>query len=484
MNFFIDGAMGIGNSGVEHAEFYRAKRFDQAHIPYRFVFVEMVKELHEAMDKWELRDDQVINMWEYFVLGDDYLRNGLTKRFTPSEDLVKDSTNTNRMNTSITSGGMRWVSHFVKYPDIHKPDSGVLMVSTGHIEMFNEATGERRVMVEYQEDLHRKTLITNVHLFNQNGQHLIFHNLVTLHQFFYKQLDRVFGGNSTFIIDRGEENEVALMTKKIPNVKIVDVIHADHLSDRDVPGHPLWNNYNEYMLEHKQWIDKIVVATKLQRQDLLVDFPDAGDKFVTIPVGGVRDGNQNYKKAEAHTPFKLITASRLASEKHIDLAVRAVAKLHQEGKKINFDIYGQGEAKDKIEKTIKEVKAEDYITLKGLSNELDKVYPQYDAFISASFSEGFGLTYIEALNAGLPVVTFKARFGAEELVHDGENGFLQPFKRDDDEYSANQLAIGLRKLFKANYGKLVKRTQQSVTEFQDHVIAGKWKELIDALRAN
>ncbi|WDF83076.1 glycosyltransferase [Lacticaseibacillus pabuli] len=484
MNFFIDGAMGMGNSGVEHAEFYRAKRFDQAHLPYRFVFVEMVKELHEAMDKWELRDNQVINMWEYFVLGDDYLKNGLTKRTKTYDDLLIDSSNTHRLHTIITSSGMRWVEHLVKYPDVHKPDSNVLMVQNGHMEMFNEATGERRVMVQFKDDVHRKNIMTSIHLFNQNGQHLIFHNIVDLHRYFYQQLDRVFGGNSTFIVDRGEENEVALMTRKIPNVKIVDVIHADHLSDRDVPGHPLWNNYNEYMLQHQQWIDKIVVATELQRQDLLVDFPTASDKFVTIPVGGVRDGVKKSNKMYPQKPLKLITASRLANEKHIDLAVRAVAKLHQEGKAIQFDIYGQGEAKKKIEDTIKEMKAENYIKTKGLSNELDKVYPQYDAFISASFSEGFGLTYIEALNAGLPVVTFKARFGAEELIHDGENGFLMPFKRNDDDYSVNQLADGLRKLFKANYAQLVQQTQQSITQYQDHVIAGKWKELIDELRAN
>ena len=29
MNFFVNKAMGIGNSGVEHAQFYRAACFDR-----------------------------------------------------------------------------------------------------------------------------------------------------------------------------------------------------------------------------------------------------------------------------------------------------------------------------------------------------------------------------------------------------------------------------------------------------------------------
>ncbi|VTZ84862.1 Glycosyltransferase Gtf1 [Lacticaseibacillus paracasei] len=97
MNFFVNAAMGMGNSGIEHAQFYRANRFDQVGLPYRFVFLDLITELHQAMDRWHLRDDQVLDMWEYFVLGDDYLKKGLTKRITPPEkDLVIDNTETNR----------------------------------------------------------------------------------------------------------------------------------------------------------------------------------------------------------------------------------------------------------------------------------------------------------------------------------------------------------------------------------------------------
>ena len=43
MNFFINKAMGIGNSGVEHAQFYRARCFEKVQLPYKYVFVELVK---------------------------------------------------------------------------------------------------------------------------------------------------------------------------------------------------------------------------------------------------------------------------------------------------------------------------------------------------------------------------------------------------------------------------------------------------------
>lgn len=482
MNFFVNAAMGMGNSGVEHAQFYRAQRFEQAELPYRFVFLELIRELHAAMDRWNLRDDQVLNMWEYFVLGDDYLKHGLAKRMVaPDDDLVIDDTNTHRKREIVTDSGMRIVEHYAKYPDKHHPDSGTLLVGTARVELFNVETGERRVMYEIIDDAHRGRLISNIHLFNQSGKHLFFRNLVLLHRYFFEQLDAAYGAPSAFLIDRGEDTDQALMTHRIKDAQIIYMIHADHLSDRDDPKNPLWNNHYEYLLDHINEADRVVVATELQRQDLLIDFPSGQKKFATIPVGGVADKANNITPRSLKQPIRLITASRLAAEKHIDLIVRAVAQLKQQGEDIQFDIYGQGGEQGKILKAIDETDAKDYVSLKGLSDDLADVYPNYDAFISASFSEGFGLTYIEALNAGLPIITFKARFGAIELVQDGENGFLQPFKRDDDDYNVNQLVEGIKRLISSDYAQLQANTQTSVKSFQNHVIAGKWRNLIDGL---
>lgn len=484
MNFFVNLAMGIGNSGVEHAQFYRARRFQQAGLPYRFVFLDLIFDLHRAIDKWGLQDDHVLNIWEYLVLGGDYLTQGLTHRQASSQTKVIDDTQTHRLSIEVFDSGIRAVHHLVKYPDQHHPDSSMLLVSSGRTELFNATTGQRKVMYEERDDLHRGRQVVNIHLFDEAGKHLYFRNLVGLHRYFFAQLDRAYAGGSTFLIDRGENVDQALMVSRIPDAKLVYMVHADHLSDRDVAAHPLWNDHYEYLLDHLAAVDRVVVATQLQRQDLLRDFPDSGDKVVTIPVGGVADGG---KPAAAHQrtgALRLITASRLAKEKHIDLIVKAVAILHAKKIPVTLDIYGQGGEQARIQQAIDDQKVGSIVTLKGLSDHLDTVYPQYDAFVSASYSEGFGLTYIEALNAGLPVVTFAARFGAQELIQDGINGFLQPFKRDSETYSAEQLAAGVERLLAADYATLAANTQTSVADFQDHVIAEKWQVMINALRNN
>lgn len=482
MNFFVNQAMGIGNSGVEHAEFYRAKRFKEAGIPFRFVFIYLIPELHQAMKKWGLKNIDVINMWEYFVLGQDYLKTGLKRRLPARKEVsITDRTNTLRLKHIYTDSGLHIVYHYVKEKNKQKPQSKILLVRAFRTEIFNTKTNELKVTYETVDSEHEEARIQNIHLFDENGQHLYFANLVLLHRYFLATLDQFFGGNSNFIIDRGDYIDEALFPKKIPHTKSIGIIHADHLSDRDDPKHPFWNNNYEFLFNHIRDFDRVVVATELQRKDILIDFPNEKERIVTIPVGGIKPKPAFLNKTKKLSKLNLITASRLAAEKHIDLAIKAVIQLHDEGFKIKFDIYGQGEKKDSLVDLIKKNNAGNYIHLKGLSDSLDRIYPKYDAFISASFSEGFGLTYIEALNATLPVITFKARFGAMELIRDGENGFLQEFKRNNDQFNVDQLKLGIKKLLNADYGKLREKTQIGMSRFSDRNIANDWRKLINGL---
>lgn len=483
MNFFVNEAMGIGNSGIEHAQFYRAKLFKSVNIPYRFLFMSLVPNIHEAMNKWHLTTDEVINMWEYFVFEDDSLENKIQADYKATQTTVIDRTNTNRARYTLTSSGMYIVEHIVKY----KRADNTLVVAVSRKELYDFRTNDLKVSYEYVQDRRHGSVVANIHLFSFKGKHLFFRNMVELRHFFFVKMDEYFNGNSLFLLDRGEDSEAALFYHKIPNMKIIDVIHADQLADRDDPQNPLWNNYYEYLLTHMERVDKVVVATKLQRKDMLIDFPTLNNKICTIPVGGIRD--QSFvPKSEPDinpNPFKMISLSRLSPEKHIDLAIRAVCGVHNVGRNITLDIYGLGEEAVKLQKIIDKNNANSYIKLKGLTNEPEKVYPKYNAFISASFSEGFGLTYIEALNASLPVVTFNARFGAPELIRDGVNGYLEEFKRDDEEYNIRNLVEGiLRIMGKDNYQKLRQNTIKSVCGYQDKYIAKEWEKLINALRDN
>jgi glycosyltransferase involved in cell wall biosynthesis len=55
--------------------------------------------------------------------------------------------------------------------------------------------------------------------------------------------------------------------------------------------------------------------------------------------------------------------------------------------------------------------------------DIENVFPAFDVYLSSSMSEGFSLTVVEAMAAGLPVIATRSG-GPEEIVLDGETGLL------------------------------------------------------------
>ena len=102
------------------------------------------------------------------------------------------------------------------------------------------------------------------------------------------------------------------------------VVHAEHFSANNVDDqYILWNNYYDYQFTNADKVDFFIVATDRQKkswQSSLPNTPTIGPAIYTIPVGSLASLPQN----ENRTPFSMITASRLATEKHIDWLIRAV----------------------------------------------------------------------------------------------------------------------------------------------------------------
>ena len=56
-------------------------------------------------------------------------------------------------------------------------------------------------------------------------------------------------------------------------------------------------------------------------------------------------------------------------------------------------------------------------------SEMPDIYQTHDLFVMPSFYEPFGIVYLEAMGAGLPVIASHAGAGPE-LISPGKNGFL------------------------------------------------------------
>lgn len=158
-----------------------------------------------------------------------------------------------------------------------------------------------------------------------------------------------------------------------------------------------------------------------------------------IPVSSLK---QLRHPAEPRRPFSLI-----APEKHLDWLVRAVIEARQTLPELTLDIYGQGADYAKLQKIIADAHAADYIHLKG-QQDPTTVYPQYAAYALASTGEGFGLSLLETIGVGLPLVGFDVPYGNQTMIDDGRNGYLLDYEGGwTDQQKVHQLAQGIIRLF-------------------------------------
>lgn len=240
------------------------------------------------------------------------------------------------------------------------------------------------------------------------------------------------------IIDRTTGIGQAILENCGP-ARVGIVVHADHFSEGGTDDdYILWNNYYEYSFSQTEHIDFYITATDAQNELMRQQFKKYCGKephVVTIPVGSLDELKYPDEPRKRHS---LITASRLATEKHCDWLVEAVVKAKESVPDISLDIYGKGGDEAKLKRLIERLSCADYVHLMG-QQKLDDVYKHYDAYVAASQSEGFGLTLMEAIGSGLPIVGFDVRYGNQTFIDDGQNGYKIPITDEMDQKEKKKL---------------------------------------------
>lgn len=100
----------------------------------------------------------------------------------------------------------------------------------------------------------------------------------------------------------------------------------------------------------------------------------------------------------------ILSVGALEESKRHDLAIKAVARL----KKGSLLILGSGNKQGELEKLGKELLGNRFALRETKYSEIDNYYRSADVFTLASWTnEAFGMVYLEAMAAGLPVVATK-----------------------------------------------------------------------------
>lgn len=127
---------------------------------------------------------------------------------------------------------------------------------------------------------------------------------------------------------------------------------------------------------------------------------------------------------------RLAIPGRLLKRKGHQYAIDALEKVALPGQRISLHIYGEGPERKTIEKLIAERKFMDRVFLHGYVGNLVERLREADIVIIPSLWEGFGLVFLDAFEAGSPVVAFDLP-AANEIIDNGRNGLLAtPYDSD------------------------------------------------------
>lgn len=227
------------------------------------------------------------------------------------------------------------------------------------------------------------------------------------------------------------------IAKKIAEQLQIPLIHTYHTVYEDYthyfsPSHK-WGK--KAVSRFTRWISKrtdYMIAPTKKVEKLLIGY-GVDCSVAVAPTGIYMD--QFYKNMDRKTrdslrrkisipedAFVLTYVGRLAKEKNLEEILYYMKNLNQE--KIIFLIVGDGPYRSELEELCRELDIVEKVRFAGmvLREQVSDYYKLGDIFVSASSSETQGLTYIEALASGLPILC-RSDECLNGLVENGKNGW-------------------------------------------------------------
>jgi len=131
-----------------------------------------------------------------------------------------------------------------------------------------------------------------------------------------------------------------------------------------------------------------------------------------------------------HTNGNIICVGKLMPQKNHAMMIRAFAKIADKFPDKQVFIYGEGEERGNLQAQIDSLGLTDRVHLCGLTDRIFEIMREYRYFVMCSDYEGLSNALLEAMVSGMICIT-TAWSGADEIIRDGENGYMVPVGNDD-----------------------------------------------------
>ena len=221
-------------------------------------------------------------------------------------------------------------------------------------------------------------------------------------------------------------------------------------------------------------IDASVTVTEADAKSFRTTTPVAGLRLLTIP---------NSVPAPEIIPADgsskvIVAAGRLDPVKRYDLLIHAFAKVLCEAPDWKLRIYGTGREYAPLKWLINKLGLYNDVMLMGNASPLEAEWVKGSIAVITSDRESFGMTIVEAMRCGLPVVSTACPDGPPEIITHGDDGLLVPVGDIDG------IAAGLLELVR-NDEKRVRMGRAALSNsrrYDPDVVAHEYETLITEIQ--
>lgn len=199
------------------------------------------------------------------------------------------------------------------------------------------------------------------------------------------------------------------------------------------------------------------------------------EKFVAItnPLPRyIGESENDYQEKSKVISF----VGRLDPVKQIDHQIQAFAQVADEFPDVVFNIYGSGNLKESLQSLIDKLGMTKRIILKGKTTQVKEVYQESLFTLLTSKSEAFGMSVVESMVLGTPVLTYNCSQGVAELQTDTPEMLFDP--------SIEELATKMRYFltnpaFLEDIGR--RGREYVIGTYAEDIIIQKWYDLFQQL---
>jgi poly(glycerol-phosphate) alpha-glucosyltransferase len=290
-------------------------------------------------------------------------------------------------------------------------------------------------------------------------------------------LDRLATTEGALVFADAPETYELLAQMRNPRVARVYAVHLCHLaaeamrlgSPQEIADGPLTRRWAALPDTTLRAADRIVVLTAAQQDDFRrrwgTDLPVEVIPHAAPALDALPDVPRD--------PRLVVGLGRLGLHKRWDEAIRVMARVIEEVPDARLVIHGIGDELARLQSLAQELDLTGSVTFAGYTTTPYEVLAGAACTLSTTRREGMPLVLLEALSVGTPAVVYDVRYGPNEIVRDGIDGFVVPAR----DMGAAAAAVTLLLTDPDRRGRMSRAAREVTDRFSQQAHDAAWLRL-------